>query len=275
MERVNAGRLNRRPVAGIRSRQRQGRLQRRTKSPARRAAGDVVVNDARVTVRQEPCDVPSRDQLHQPGLRKPWRDQYLSDDGIQGCPWTARSNVSSIRSQRPPAATATVTVEFRVAFNSQTPRAGELSIANQELVVTQAGQVPGPPPTPHADADADAHPGPPTPGPPTVHLQRGLSASGVSVWGRRGSSDRGHVANWMLMDGPAPRVVDLDHIWRERQRKVARWRSTWRPTTACTDGNADRCVYDCHRYAGSRPGDVPLHAQSRRRVAKLRGNMSR
>ena len=111
--------------------------------------GEVVVNGARVQVRQEasPCQFTissSNEDFASPG-----GTGTVQIAGVQGCPWTARSNASWITITTTPSGDGNGTVEFRVAFNSQTPRAGALSIANHEFAVTQSGQVAGPPPAPH------------------------------------------------------------------------------------------------------------------------------
>jgi hypothetical protein len=121
---------------------------------------DVVVNDVRAQVRQEPSPCQFTISSSNQDFASAGGTGSVQIAGIQGCPWTARSNASWITITATPAGDGNGAVEFRVAFNSQTPRAGTLTIASQEFVVTQSGQVPGPPPTPQPTPT-------PTPEPPT------------------------------------------------------------------------------------------------------------
>jgi hypothetical protein len=110
--------------------------------------GEVVVNDARVQVRQEASTCQFTITSSNQDFASPGGTGTVQIAGIQGCPWTARSSVSWITITTTPSGDGNGTVEFRVAFNSQMPRSATVSIANHEFVVTQSGQVPGPTPSP-------------------------------------------------------------------------------------------------------------------------------
>ncbi|HZM92991.1 MAG TPA: BACON domain-containing carbohydrate-binding protein [Vicinamibacterales bacterium] len=130
--------------------------------------GEIVVNDARAQVRQEAgtCQFTIASTNQDFGNRG--GTGTVTVTGIQGCPWTARSNASWITITPPSTGDGSGSVEFRVTPNSQGVRSGTMTIAGREFTVTQsAGDAPTPGPTPTPGPAPTPGPTPTPPGSPT------------------------------------------------------------------------------------------------------------
>jgi Putative binding domain, N-terminal/Viral BACON domain len=132
--------------------------------------GEIVVNDARVQIRQEAATCQFTITSTNQDFANGGGTGTVTVTGILGCPWTARSNTTWITIMSPTSGDGSGAVEFRVAPNSQAARTGTLTIADHQFTVRQsAGEVPAPTPTPTptpTPAPTPTPPPPPTPTPP-------------------------------------------------------------------------------------------------------------
>ena len=181
--------------------------------------GEVVVNDSRVQIRQEAATCQFTISSNNQDFASAGGTGTVTIAGIQGCPWTARSNAAWITVTSPSSGEGSGVVEFQVAFNSQVARVGTLSIAGRDFTVSQSGEVTSPPPTsppptPSPDSAAaetadsattdtsttDAAPPtppPPTPTPPTCTYDVASGTQAFPHGGGRGRPDCGHFAEWL------------------------------------------------------------------------------
>ena len=144
--------------------------------------GDILVNDERVSVRQEAatCQFTITSTNQDFGNRGGTGTVTVS--GVQTCTWTARSDVSWITITSGTSGDGSGAVEFRVASNSQGARSGTMTIADRPFTVSQAaGEAPAPtPPSPTPTPPAPTPPAPPTPAPPAPSPACTYSVNGPS-----------------------------------------------------------------------------------------------
>jgi hypothetical protein len=130
--------------------------------------GTVVVSDQRVDIVQQaaPCRyevAPTRHQVGNSG-----GDLTVTLTALDGCPWTASSNVTWINEGTPARGEGPATIRFTVRGNAGTVRTGTLTVGGLTVTVEQAAAVVGPPPPPPPTPPAPTPPPPvpPTPAPP-------------------------------------------------------------------------------------------------------------
>ncbi len=142
--------------------------------------GEIVVNESHVRVMQEaaPCSFTLTPDAQT--LPPSARDASVAVSVLNGCKWTARSNVEWIAIISNAEGDGTGTVTYRVAANSGGPRTGTLTIGDRNHTVNQQ-QAANPTPSPQPPAPPTPEPPPPPAPPPSPACTYELSRTSEAV----------------------------------------------------------------------------------------------